>query len=166
MAVETIPMTLEARDAKAESVIAGGLAAVVLMAFLPGPVSMVGWIGTVGFMVNGIADAYGHYDAHKDNLGERVVSILLAGGTGWVLRIGGVALLSTLLSFTGIGYLGSIGLNLAVGVPMAYAVAKGARAMYRGELTGETLTPNQVGEVVRNAYDSAQRTNMAGRVTS
>lgn len=166
MAVETAELTLEERDSKAESGIAGGLAAVVLMAFLPGPVSMIGWIGTVGLMVNGIADAYGHYDARKDNLGERVVSILLAGGTGWILRIGGVALLSALLSLTGIGYLGAVGINLAVGVPMAYAVAKAARSIYRGELTGETLTPEQVGEVVRGAYDSAQRTNMANRVTS
>jgi hypothetical protein len=166
MAVETAPMTLEERDTKAESAVAGGLAAVVLMAFLPGPVSMIGWIGTVGLMTNGIADSYGHYDAKKDNLVERVVSILLAGGSGWILRIGGVALLSTLLAFTGIGYIGSIGINLAVGVPMAYAVAKGARAIYRGELTGETLTPNQVGEVVRNAYSAAQRSNMAGQVTT
>jgi hypothetical protein len=166
MAVETAELTLEERDTKAESAIAGGLAAVVLMAFLPGPVSMIGWIGTVGLMVNGIADAYGHYDARKDNLGERVVSILLAGGTGWILRIGGVALLSALLSLTGIGYLGSIGINLAVGVPMAYAVAKAARGIYRGELTGETLTPEQVGQVVRGAYDSAQRSGMANRVTS
>jgi hypothetical protein len=166
MAVETADLTLEARDTKAESAIASGLAAVVLMAFLPGPVSMIGWVGTVGLMVNGIADAYGHYDARKDNLGERVVSILLAGGTGWILRIGGVALLSALLSLTGIGYLGSIGINLAVGLPMAYAVAKAARAIYRGELTGETLTPGQVGEVVRGAYDSAQRAGMANRVTS
>ena len=166
MAVETAQLTLEERDTKAESAIAGGVAAVVLMAFLPGPVSMIGWIGTVGLMVNSIADAYGHYDARKDNLGERVVSILLAGGTGWILRIGGVALFSALLSLTGIGYLGSVGINLAVGVPMAYAVAKAARAIYRGELTGETLTPDQVGEVVRGAYDSAQRSNMANRVTT
>ncbi len=166
MATETATMTLEERDTKAESAMASGLAAVVLMAFLPGPVSMIGWIGTVGLTTNGIADAYGHYDARKDNVVERVVSILMAGGTGWVLRAGGLTLLSGLLALTGIGYVGSVAINLAVGLPMAYAVAKGARAIYRGELTGEVLRPDQVGEVVRNAYTEAQQTNMATRITT
>jgi hypothetical protein len=166
MATETDTMTLEERDTKAESTIASGLAAVVLMSFLPGPVSMIGWIGTVGLMTNGIADAYGHYDARKDNVVERVVSILMAGGTGWILRAGGMSLLSGLLALTGIGYVGSVAINLAVGLPMAYAVAKGARAIYQGELTGEVLRPDQVGEVVRQAYTAAQQSNMAHRVTT
>jgi hypothetical protein len=97
---------------------------------------------------------------------ERVVSILLAGGTGWILRAGGMSLLSGLLALTGIGYVGSIAINLAVGLPMAYAVAKGARAIYRGELTGDVLRPEQVGEVVRNAYSAAQQSNMGSRVTT
>jgi hypothetical protein len=165
MATATPELTLEARDLKAENAIAGGLAAVVLMSFLPGPMSMVGWIGTVGFMANGIADAYGHYDAGKDNLAERVINILLAGGTGWVLRIGGMAVLSALLSFTGIGYLGSVAINLTVGLPMAYAVAKGAQAIYRGELTGEQVSSNMLGDIVRNAYTTAQDSGMAARVS-
>jgi uncharacterized membrane protein len=166
MAIATDTLTLEERDTKAESTAASGLAAVVLMAFLPGPVSMIGWIGTVGLMTNGIADAYGHYDARKDNMVERVVSILLAGGTGWILRAGGMSLLSGLLALTGIGYAGSVAINLAVGLPMAYAVAKGARAIYRGQLIGEVLRPEQVGEVVRQAYSAAQQSNMANRVTT
>lgn len=166
MALATDMMTLEERDTKAESAIASGLAAVVLMAFLPGPVSMIGWVGTVGLMTNGLADAYGHYDARKDNVVERVVSILLAGGTGWILRAGGMSLLSGLLALTGIGYVGSVAINLAVGLPMAYAVAKGARAIYRGEYTGEVLRPEQVGEVVRQAYTAAQQSHMATRVTT
>jgi hypothetical protein len=166
MAIATDTMTLEERDTKAESTIASGLAAVVLMSFLPGPVSMIGWIGTVGLMTNAVADAYGHYDARKDNIVERVVSILMAGGTGWILRAGGLTLLSGLLALTGIGYVGSVAINLAVGLPMAYAVAKGARAIYRGELTGEVLRPEQVGEVVRSAYAAAQQSNMGSRVTS
>ena len=91
MATATDTLTLAEQDQKAEAAIASGLAAVMLMSFLPGPVSMIGWIGTVGLMTNGIADAYGHYDAHKDNLVERVINILLAGGTGWLLRAGGMA---------------------------------------------------------------------------
>lgn len=166
MTTATETVTLEERDTKAESATASGLAAVVLMAFLPGPVSMLGWIGTVGLMTNGLADAYGHYDARRDNIVERVVSILMAGGTGWVLRAGGMSLLSGLLALTGIGYIGSVAINLAVGLPMAYAVAKGTRAIYRGELTGEVLRPDQVGEVVRNAYSAAQTTNMATRITT
>ena len=166
MAIATDTLTLEERDTKAESTAASGLAAVVLMAFLPGPVSMIGWIGTVGLMTNGIADAYGHYDARKDNMVERVVSILLAGGTGWILRAGGMSLLSGLLALTGIGYAGSVAINLAVGLPMGYAVAKGARAIYRGQLIGEVLRPEQVGEVVRQAYSAAQQSNMANRVTT
>ena len=166
MAIATDTMTLEERDTKAESTIASGLAAVVLMAFLPGPVSMIGWIGTVGLMTNGIADSYGHYEARKDNIVERVVSILMAGGTGWILRAGGLSLLSGLLALTGIGYAGSVAINLAVGLPMAYAVAKGARAIYRGQLIGEVLRPEQVGEVVRQAYSAAQQSNMANRVTT
>ena len=166
MATATPTLTLEARDQQAESAIAGGLAAVVLMSFLPGPVSMIGWIGTVGFMANGIADAYGHYDAGKDNLAERVINILLAGGTGWVLRIGGMAVLSALLSFTGIGYLGSVAINLTIGLPMAYAVAKGAQAIYRGEMTGTQVSPDEVGEIVRNAYSAAHESGMAARVAT
>jgi hypothetical protein len=168
MAIATDTLTLEERDTKAESTAASGLAAVVLMAFLPGPVSMIGWIGTVGLMTNGIADSYGHYDARKekDNVAERVISILMAGGTGWILRAGGMSLLSGLLALTGIGYVGSVAINLAVGLPMAYAVAKGARAIYRGQLIGEVLRPEQVGEVVRQAYSAAQQSNMANRVTT
>src|SRR3954454_23947421 len=115
MATATDSTTLEERDQKAETGIAGGLAAVIVMSFLPGPISMAGWIGTVGLMTNGLADAYGHYDAKKDNLVERVVNILLAGGVGWVLRIAGLGVVSALLSFTGIGYLGSVAINLAIG---------------------------------------------------
>lgn len=166
MATETMQMTLEERDAKAETVVASTLAAVVLMSFLPGPISMLGWIGTLGLMTNGIADAYGHYDAHKDNLVERVVSILFAGGTGWVLRIGGMSLVSGLLALTGIGYIGSVAINMAVGLPLAYAVAKGAQAIYRGELTGEIVSGNAVGEVVRNAYSAAERSGMGRNVTT
>ena len=166
MATTAPALTLAERDQKAEAAIAGGLAAVVLMAFLPGPVSMIAWIGTVGFMTNGLAEAYGHYEARKDNLIERVLSILLSGGTAWVLRIGGMALLSGLLALTGIGYAGSVVINLAVGLPLAYAVARGAQALYRGELSGELLTPGQVGEVVRHAYQAAQHTHMADRVTN
>src|SRR5438046_5131824 len=124
MATATTPqLTLAERDQKAETASAGGLAVVIVMSFLPGPVSMAGWIGTVGLMTNSLADVYGHYDAKKDNLIERVVNIMLAGGVGWVLRVAGFGLLSALLSLTGIGYIGSVAINLAVGLPMAYAVA-------------------------------------------
>src|SRR5436305_8201400 len=114
MTNQVAELTLEERDAKAESAQAGGLTAVLLMAVLPGPVSALGWIGTVGMMVNGIADAYGHYDAQKENLGERVMSILLAGGAGWLLRVAGVSLVSAALSLTGVGYLGGVMINLTV----------------------------------------------------
>ncbi|HMA34485.1 MAG TPA: hypothetical protein VKY74_08385 [Chloroflexia bacterium] len=166
MAIQVAELTLEERDAKAESAQAAGLTAVLLMAFMPGPVSAIGWIGTVGMTVNGIADAYGHYDARQDNLGERVMSILLAGGTGWLLRVAGVSLVSALLSLTGIGYLGGVMINLAVGLPLAYAVGKTAQQMYRGEHTGTPLTPDQVGAAVRQAYDAAQRTDLAGQLAA
>ena len=163
MTNQVAELTLEERDAKAESAQAGGLTAVMLMAVLPGPVTALGWIGTVGMMVNGIADAYGHYDAQKENLGERVMSILLAGGAGWLLRVAGVSLVSAALSLTGVGYLGGVMINLTVGVPLAYAVGKTAQQMYRAERTGTPLTSAEVGAAVRQAYDAAKQTDLAGQ---
>ena len=79
MATATDTTTLEERDHKAATGIAGGPAAVIVLSLLPGPPSLAGRTGTVGPVTNRLAGSPGHQGRNKDHTWWRARATAGAG---------------------------------------------------------------------------------------